>query len=170
MKISKEDYATLTTIVEFHFKFSEYIREIDEELFYRAVDYAKTFAKVDGASLEYWHEDNKKFLDELYRTLHKKEMLLKQFVDKIGNEEEAKQMWMKKRGTNQEDILGIKNYIANFVRHGRELDYDSFDLSDWANFTNICKYVKNDPSFIDFAIGQIKRIHGENSDFLKEMK
>lgn len=170
MNITKEDYNTLTTIAEFHFKFSEYIREIDEELFYRAVDYAKTFATVNGASLEYWHEDNKKFLDELYKTLYKREMLFKQFVNKIGNEDDAKQIWMKKKKTNQEDILGIKNYISNFTRHGRELNYDEFDMVDWANFVNICKYVKNDPVFIDYAISQVKRVHGENSDFLKEFK
>ena len=170
MKISKEDYDTLITIAEFHFKFSEYVRETNEELFYRAVDYGKTFSKVDGVTLQYWHEDNKKFLEELYSTLRKREMNFNNLVNKLGNEEQATEAWMEKKKTNKEDPLGMKNYLSNFVRHARELDYDSFDMNDWEHFVKITKYIKNDPKFIEFAIQQIERVLGETSDFLKEFK
>ena len=47
MKISKEDYLLLTAMVEFHFKFSEYVREQNEEMFYRAIDYAQTYTQSE---------------------------------------------------------------------------------------------------------------------------
>jgi hypothetical protein len=62
----------------------------------------------------------------------------------------------------------MKNYLSNFMRHAKELDYDSFSLEDWANFANICKYIKDDPKFIEFAKSQIIRVLGSGSDFLKE--
>ena len=100
----------------------------------------------------------------------KKENSLKRLIIKLGNEEEANKLWMSKKKTNTEDILGIKNYISNFVRHARELDYESFDLEDWLNFVKICKYVKNDSKFIDFACGKISSILGEDNDFIKDLK
>jgi len=168
MKISDKDYKLLVGLVEFHFKFSEYIRESDQEMFYRAVDYAKTYTASNGIEFDYWHEDNAKFLEELLTILLKKEMNFKRLVDKVGDEDKAANMWMKKKNTNKEDILGMKNYLSNFVRHAKELDYDSFTLEDWANFSNICKYIKDDPKFIEFAKAQIVRVLGSGSDFLKE--
>ena len=62
MKIPKKDYTLLVGIAEFHFKFAEYVRESDSAMFFRAIDYARTYTKVDGLTFDYWHEDNKKFL------------------------------------------------------------------------------------------------------------
>jgi len=169
MKISKDDFLLLTGMVEFHFKFSEYIRENNEELFFRAVDYAQTFTNAKGVSFEYWHENNKRFLDELHNILNKRKSNFDRLVNKVGNKEEATKMWMTKKKTNSEDPLGMKNYLSNFVRHARELDYDAFDMQDWINFTNITKYVKNDPKFIEFAIGQIVRVLGSDCDLIKEL-
>ena len=170
MNINKEDYTTLLTIAEFHFKFSEYIRENDEELFYRAVDYGKTFAKVEGASLTYWHEDNKKFLSELYSTLRKKQLSFDRLVEKVGSKDEAIELWIAKKNTSKEDPIGIRNYLANFMRHARELDYDAFDMPDWINFTNICNYIQDDPKFIEFAKSQVARVLGSDTELLKEFK
>lgn len=171
MKISEKDFLLLTSMVEFHFKFSEYIRETDRDLFYRAVDYAKTYAKNDnGIVFDYWHEDNKKFLDELLRTLVKTESSFNRLVNKVGNEDEAKEIWMKKKKTQKDDLLGMKNYLANFIHHARSLSYENFDTTDWSNFVKVCKYITDDPKFIEFAIEQIKKNLGDTSDFLKEFK
>jgi len=169
MKISKDDFLLLTGMVEFHFKFSEYIRENNEELFFRAVDYAQTFTKSEGVAFEYWHEDNKRFLDELHAILRKKQVTFNRLVDKVGDKEEATKIWTTKKKTSSEDPLGMKNYLSNFTRHARELDYDAFDMQDWINFTNITKYVKNDTKFIDFAIAQITRVLGSDCDLIKEL-
>lgn len=167
MKISENDYKLLVGLVEFHFKFAEYVRESNPDMFYRAIDYAKTYTNSDGIQFGYWHEDNPKFLEELYAALTKIENSFKRLVNKVGDEEQAKEIWIKKKKTNKEDLLGMKNYTDNFIRHAKELDYDAFTTEDWSNFTNICKYIKNDPKFIEFAKAQIVRVLGSNSDFLK---
>lgn len=53
--------------LSFSEKFAEYIRQIDMDLFKRAVDYAKTFTEVDipGISLTYHiHEEDEKESEE----------------------------------------------------------------------------------------------------------
>lgn len=170
MNIPKRDYNLLTGMVEFHFKFSEYVREnISEELFYRAVDYAKTYAKTDGISFEYWHEDNKKFLTQLLSMLVKTEARFERLVLKVGDREEALKVWMEKKGTTKDDPLQTKSFIKNFVHHARQLSFDDFDQEDWINFVKITKYVKDNPKFIEFALSQIARVLGTENDFYKEL-
>lgn len=169
MKISKEDFLVLTAMAEFHMKFSEYIREQDEALFFRAVDFAKTYTHVDGMQFDYWHENNKKFLNELSGILTKKKFNFDRFVEKVGNEAEAIKIWMKRKKTSNTDPLGMKNYIDNFKRHARELDYQTFDVEDWKNFIAICKYIKDDEKFISMMISIMKEQLGESSNLYKEM-
>ena len=83
MEISKKDFILMTGVIEFHFKFSEYIRETDSDLFFRAIDYAKTFTEVEGMEFNYWHEDHKKFLDELNRKLERKKASYQRLLDKV---------------------------------------------------------------------------------------
>lgn len=170
MKISEKDYKLLVGLVEFHFKFAEYIRESNPDMFYRAIDYAKTYTNSDGVQFDYWHEDNPKFLEELLTSLYKLENSYKRLINKVGDEEKAKQIWMKKKNTNAEDLLGMKNYLANFIRHARELNYDDFTLEDWANFVKICKYITNDEKFIEFAFGMISQSLGADHQLTKELK
>jgi len=146
LNISKKDFIVLTAMVEFHFKFSEYIRENNQDLFYRAVDYAKTYTKTEDMSFDYWHEDNKRFLSELSTLM------------------------LKSSKPTKKDSSDMKNYILNFIQHSRELNYDAFDMIDWVNFINICKYIKDDDKFIDFAIAQITRIHGSETKLIAELK
>jgi hypothetical protein len=168
MKISEKDYKLLVGLVEFHFKFAEYIRESNQEMFYRAIDYAKTYTNSDGVQFDYWHEDNAKFLQELSTVLLKAKTSFDRLVSKVGGDEDyAKEIWMKKKKTNKEDLLGMGNYLSNFIRHAKELDYDSFTSEDWMNYVNICKYIDNDPKFIEFAKAQVVRVLGSDSDFLK---
>ena len=168
MKISKEDFLLLTAMAEFHFKFSEYIRENNEELFFRAIDYAQTFTKVEGIQFDYWHENNKNFLKELSTIIIKKKTSFEKLVEKVGDREEATNIWIAKKKTDKEDLYGFKNYLSNFIRHSRELNYETFDLDDWQNFIIICKNIK-DKKFIDFAKSQIEKFLGSDSDMLKEL-
>jgi hypothetical protein len=64
----------------------------------------------------------------------------------------------------------MKSYLENFVRHARELDYDSFDMSDWENFIKICKCITDNPKFIEFAKTQVIRVLGSETDVLKEFE
>ena len=169
MNISKKDFALLTGMVEFHFKFAEYIREnVDNELFYRAIDYAKTYAKVDGMEFNYWHEDNEKFLDELLHLLEKRTKHFARLVEKVGKEE-AENMYIRRKKTTREDPLGLKNYLENFIRHARELDYEQFKMEDWVNYVRICSYIKDDPKFIDFAAKQLAKVIGTDNDLYRSL-
>jgi uncharacterized protein YbcV (DUF1398 family) len=167
MKISKEDFLLLTAIAEFHFKFSEYVRENNEEMFYRAIDYAQTFTNVEGVKFDYWHENNKAFLQELSSLIRKKQTSYDKFIEKLG--EGGIDAWMAKKKTNKEDILGIKNYLSNFSRHAKELNYELFDMEDWMNFVYIAKFIKEN-KFIEFAYNTIKRVLGDEHELLKEFK
>lgn len=172
MKISTEDYNLLVGLVEFHFKFTEYIREQDGEMFHRAIDYARTFTNSNGVQFEYWHEDNKKFLNELYNMLLKKRNSYEKFIDsrmELGDTEEvAIDKWIKKKKTNKEDPLKIKNYIENFIRHAGKLDYDSFDSEDWNNFFGIYKFANN-PGFKEFMTKILENLFGKESEMLKRI-
>jgi hypothetical protein len=44
-------------IIEFGFKFAEYVKEMDPELWKRAIDYAKDWTEVEGVSF-YYVKDN----------------------------------------------------------------------------------------------------------------
>lgn len=170
MKISKIDFETLTTIVEFHFKFSEYIRETNEELFFRAVDYGKTYAKPSGAMLTYWHEDNKKFLKELNSLIHKREALFTKFMYTSEDKEEAMNLWLQKRKTSKDDPIGIKKYLSNFIQHAKELNCQAFDSDDWTNYADIARRIKNNSKFTDFIILQITKHNGTDTNLIDGLK
>lgn len=169
MKINKDDYLLLTGLAEFHFKFAEYVREADQEMFYRAIDYAKTYTKVEGMVFDYWHEDHKKFLEELNHMFLKLQARFDRLVDKVGDEEKAKRMWIKKKNTSSEDVLGFERYLENFIRHAKELDYDAFDLNDWENYMKICQKIK-DPKFLEFAAQKMTKVLGSEHEFVKGLK
>jgi hypothetical protein len=50
-----EDHKDLVheAIIEFQFAFCDYVKQMDIDMWKRAVDYAKTFTKVEGVSFEY---------------------------------------------------------------------------------------------------------------------
>jgi len=170
MKIPEKDYNLLVGLVEFHFKFAEYIKEQDQEMFFRAIDYARTYTQTKGVVFEYWHENNKQFLQELNDTLLKNKNKYEKFISSrlsLGDDEEtANSKWIKKKKTNKEDLYCIKSYLENFIRHSKELDYDSFDQDDWNYFFNICKFIKND-GFINFSKKIVETMFGTESDMMK---
>jgi hypothetical protein len=55
MSDENHDEAELLTkaIIEFGFKFAEYVKEMDHDLWKRAIDYAKDWTEVQGVSFHY---------------------------------------------------------------------------------------------------------------------
>ena len=171
MEISKKDFILMTGVIEFHFKFSEYIRETDSDLFFRAIDYAKTFTEVEGMEFNYWHEDHKKFLDELNRKLERKKASYQRLLDKVeGDEEQAKTIWKRKKKTTDDDFYGISSFMSNFIHHAPKIEFDNFDMEDWVNFVKICKNIKNNPKFIQFALDKISKYNTMESELYKKLK
>ena len=55
--MSDEARAFLEAVFEFSTHYAEYVKEMDETLHRRAVDYAKTFTDVEGVEFNYIDED-----------------------------------------------------------------------------------------------------------------
>jgi hypothetical protein len=55
--MSEEARAFLEAVFEFSTHYAHYVKEMDETLHKRAVDYAKTFTDVDGIEFNYTEED-----------------------------------------------------------------------------------------------------------------
>ena len=55
--MSEEARAFLEAVFEFSTHYAHYVKEMDETLHRRAVDYAKTFTDVDGVEFNYIDED-----------------------------------------------------------------------------------------------------------------
>lgn len=55
--MSEEARAFLEAVFEFSTHYAEYVKEMDETLHRRAVDYAKTFTDVEGVEFNYIDED-----------------------------------------------------------------------------------------------------------------
>lgn len=55
----QEDRLTTLAIIEFGFKFAEYVKEMDPDLWKRAVDYAKDWTQVEGVSFYYVNDEDK---------------------------------------------------------------------------------------------------------------
>ena len=55
--MSDEVRAFLEAVFEFSTHYAEYVKEMDESLHERAVDYAKTFIDVEGVEFTYIDED-----------------------------------------------------------------------------------------------------------------
>lgn len=53
--MNEEEKSHLTTlaIIEFGFKFAEYVKEMNPDLWKRAIDYAKDWTQVEGVSFHY---------------------------------------------------------------------------------------------------------------------
>jgi len=54
----QEDRLTTLAIIEFGFKFAEYVKEMDPDLWKRAVDYAKDWTQVEGVSFYYVKDED----------------------------------------------------------------------------------------------------------------
>lgn len=54
----KMDPRLATAMIVFGLKFAEYVKEMDEEMWSRAIDYSKTFTKVDGVEISLMDEKN----------------------------------------------------------------------------------------------------------------
>lgn len=58
--MDEEEKSRLTTlaVIEFGFKFAEYVKEMDPDLWKRAIDYAKDWTNVEGVSFYYVNEED----------------------------------------------------------------------------------------------------------------
>ena len=56
--MSEEARAFLEAVFEFSTHYAHYVKEMDESLHRRAVDYAKTFTDVEGVEFNYVDEED----------------------------------------------------------------------------------------------------------------
>ena len=62
--MSEKARAFLEAVFEFSTHYAEYVKEMDESLHRRAVDYAKTFTDVEGVEFTYVDQDEEEEEDE----------------------------------------------------------------------------------------------------------
>ena len=65
--MSDQARAFLEAVFEFSTHYAEYVKEMDESLHRRAVDYAKTFTDVEGVEFTYVDQDEEEEEDEWTR-------------------------------------------------------------------------------------------------------
>ena len=62
--MSEDVRAFLEAVFEFSTHYADYVKEMDEDLHKRAVDYAKTFTDVEGVEFTYIDQDEEEEEDE----------------------------------------------------------------------------------------------------------
>jgi hypothetical protein len=150
-----EDYENyeqnvLQAIMEFNTLFSDYIKQMDPELWERAVDYAKDFAKSGNVSFNYTTDKTPEHIlsNLLSQTIFIKELVtdLDEVREEYMNfvEENSKlptpnimEKWLKETGNTQEDPFGYETDLKMFISCNHKFTFAEFDEEDWFNYTNI---------------------------------
>ena len=141
----------LQAIMEFNTLFSDYIKQMDPNLWERAVDYAKDFAKSGNVSFNYTVE---KKPEHILNTLLAQCIFIKELATDIEEtrdeytafvEENSKlptpvimQKWLEHTGNSSDDPFGYENDIKMFIECNHKFMFNEFDDDDWLNYTNVC--------------------------------
>jgi hypothetical protein len=150
-----EDYENyeqnvLQAIMEFNTLFSDYIKQMDPNLWERAVDYAEDFAKSGNISFNYTSDKTPELIlsNLLSQTIFIKELVtdLDEVREEYMNfvEENSKlptpkimEKWLNETGNTQEDPFGYENDLKMFIGCNHKFTFAEFDEEDWFNYTNI---------------------------------
>jgi hypothetical protein len=167
----------IEAVMQFNTYFSEYVKQMDEELWNRAVDYAKSFAKSGVVSFNYSRD---KGIDDILSNLLAQQIFLKdlaidiedtreeymEFVENHNNltTQQIMEKWMKENDTTPDDPFGYEEDIALFVQCNHKFSFDQFDDDDWMNYTNICIVSVTDKNFQKTYSQILLDNHGEESD------
>lgn len=164
-------------VIQFNSYFSEYVKQMDEDLWNRAVDYAKSFAKSGVVSFNYCSDKN---IDDILGNLLAQQIFIKdlatdiedtreEYMDFVDNNSklttpQIMEKWLKENNTTSDNPFGYEEDIAFFVKCDHKFSFDKFDDDDWMNYTNICIVSSVDPNFQKTYTQILLDIHGEESD------
>ena len=160
--MKQEDYEeyeenVMRAIMEFNTLFGDYVKQMNPELWGRALDYAKSFAKSGNVSFDYTAE---KTQEHITNTLLSQTIFIKELVEDIEdmvNEysefvennkdlstQEIMQKWMEQAMSTPDDPFHYEKELDMFIKCDHKFTFEQFDDEDWLNYTNICiRCVKN---------------------------
>ena len=177
-----EDYENyeqnvLQAVMEFNTLFSDYIKQMDPDLWERAVDYAKDFAKSGNVSFNYSTDKSTEhiltttlsqtiFIKELVTDLEETADEYTQFVTDNSKLPTAKimQKWLEHAGTIPEDPFGYEGDLNIFMQCNHKFTFAEFDDEDWLNYANICVRCMKNKDFQKQCTDLLLTNLGEESD------
>ena len=140
----------VNAVIQFNSLFADYVKSVDEELWKRAVDYAKDYAGSGNVSFNYISEKNSKSIlsSLLSQTIFLRDLALDidevreeyiQFVNEHKNKttEEIQDLWLKYFETTREDPFGYGQDLNLFIECDHKFKFSDFDDEDWTNYANI---------------------------------
>jgi hypothetical protein len=153
--MNPEDYENyeqnvMQAVIEFNTLFSDYIKQMDPDLWTRAVDYAKSFAASGNVTFNYAEEKTPQIIltNLLSQTIFIKELALDieetrdeylDFVEENSKLPTASIMlkWLEKTGNTPDDPFGYENDLKMFILCEHKFKFNEFDDEDWMNYTNV---------------------------------
>lgn len=163
--MNPEDYENyeqnvMQAIIEFNTLFSDYIKQMDPDLWTRAVDYAKSFAASGNVTFNYTEEKTPEHILKtlLSQTIFIKELALDleemrdeytEFVEQHSKLPTPTIMnkWLEHTGNTSEDPFGYENDLQMFIKCNHKFNFSEFDEEDWMNYTNISVSCVQDKQF-----------------------
>lgn len=183
-----EDYEqyeenVLQAIMQFHSIFANYIKDMDPELWRRAVDFAKDYAKSGNVTFNYSKEKTPElildtllsqtiFIKDLITVIEETKNDYIAFVEQNKNLEvkEIMDKWLTENSFTADDPFGYEKDLKVFIECDHKFSFDKFDDEDWENYTNVCVFCIHDKTFQYKYLEVLKEHHGDPSelyDFFK---
>lgn len=169
----------IEAIIQFNGYFSEYVKQMDEDLWNRAVDYAKSFAQSGVVSFNYTSEKSPEiilnnflaqqiFIKDLVTDIDETREEYMEFVEvqsKKGlSTPEIMKKWLSQEGTTEDDPFGYEGEIKLFIQCDHKFTFDEFDDDDWMGYTHACIHCVQNPDFQKRYTEILLDKMGEDSD------
>ena len=150
-----EDYENysdnlVNAIMTFNGLFSDYVKQMDPDIWQRAVDYAKDYARSGNVSFNYAKD---KIPEHILASTLAQTVFIKELADEIEDVrdlyisfvEENKKMtsqaiqekWLSLNETTKEDPFGYEEDFRIFAKCEHKFTFAEFDEDDWMSYTNI---------------------------------
>lgn len=163
--MKEEDYQryeqnVLDAIMKFQHLFSDYIKQMNPELWDRAVDYAKDYSTSGNVTLSYVKEKIPENIlaNTLAQTIFIKELAddieetREEYLEFVENNkklpsEQIREKWLKETEYTAEDPFGYEKDLDLFIQCNHKFTFSEFDEDDWFNYTNIVTNCVKDKEF-----------------------
>lgn len=182
--MKEEDYEKyqndmIHACLQFNMLFSEYVKEMNPDLWQRGVNYAKDYAASGSVSFVYSNDrtvdtvlsstlSQTIFIHDLAEDLDDTRDQYINFVSKMKQKnksvDEIKHAWLKETEYTADDPFNNEKDLSFFINCKHKFNFSEFDETDWLNYVNITNSCGKNQSF-QLELGSIiLDILGEESD------
>jgi hypothetical protein len=158
----KYEQNLMEAIFKFNTLFADYVKSVDEDLWKRAVDYAKDYSGSGNVSFDYVSEKTPDNLlkNTLSQTIFLRDLatdieeVREEYIAFIRNNKskttkEMQEKWLQYYQTTPEDPFGYQQDINMFIECDHKFNFSEFDDEDWLNYTNITIHCTTNRNFQD---------------------